>query len=131
MGDAERIGDTLSVGHLTATTLLEDGATYDTAGAALHADSELAVVVGVGYAPALELVDLDNADAGAETVVATNIFHRAVAFGSVGEDVPPLGGLIVNGVVRATQAVPDIRARVRSAERVLAAVGERSSEAIG
>lgn len=124
-GAAERLGDTLSVGHLTTATLLDDGATYDSGGAELHADAEIAVVVGVGYAPALELVDLHNAAAGAESVVATNIFHRAVAFGSVGEGMPPLGSLVVNGVVRAADAVPDVRARMRSAERVLEAVGER------
>jgi hypothetical protein len=125
VGDAERIGDTLSVGHLTTTTLLEDGAAYDTAGAELHADAEIAVVVGVGYAPALELVDLHNAGAGAETVVATNIFHRAVAFGHTADGLPSQGALLLNGVVQASESVPDVGERIRSAQQVLAAVGER------
>ena len=124
-GDSERLGDTLSVGHLTTTTLLEDGATYDSAGAELHADAEIAVVVGVGYAPALELVDLHNSDAGAETVVATNIFHRAVAFGQTADRLPSEGALLVNGVERARARVPDVGERMRSAEQVLRAVGER------
>src|SRR5436190_7239511 len=76
VGGAERIGKTLAVGHLTTSTLLEDGETYDAGGAAIHADAEVAVVVGVGYAPALELVDLSNAGDGADAVVATNILHR-------------------------------------------------------
>ena len=75
--------------------------------------------------PALELVDLGNAGDGAETVVATNIFHRAVAFGPPRRELPAKGSLVVNGVVRATEPVPEIGERMRSAELVLASVGER------
>lgn len=125
LGDAERIGATVSVGHLTAATLLEDGETYESGGGELHADAEIAVVVGAGYAPALELVDLSSAGDGAEAVVAANIFHRAVAFGPPGRQLPATASLLVNGVVRATDVMPDVSGRIRSADRVLAAVGER------
>jgi 2-keto-4-pentenoate hydratase len=108
--------------------VLEPGAEFATHGAALHADAEVAVVVGTGYAAALELVDLSNAAEGAETVVATNIFHRAVAFGAARAQLPASGSLVVNGVVRASGAVPDVAARMRSAEQVLATVGERFEE---
>ena len=91
----------------------------------MHADAEVAVVVGVGYAPALELVDLSNDGAGAETVVATNIFHRAVAFGPLRTEVPASGSLIVNGDVRARAPVAELEERMREAADVLAAVGER------
>jgi len=126
VGDAERIGGTLSVGHLTTSTLLEDGQTYDAGGAAIHADAEVAVVVGVGYAPALELVDLSNAGDGADAVVATNIFHRAVAFGDTRIHLPAEleGRLVVNGEVRTRAPVPRLDDRLAEAAAVLAAAGE-------
>ena len=125
VGDAERLGEMGSVGHITTTTRLDDGATYHSAGAELHADAEIAVVVGLGFAPALELVDLSNSDAGPEKIVKTNIFHRAVAFGQTADRLPSEGALLVNGVVRASEPVPDVGERLRSAEQVLAALGER------
>ena len=127
VGDAERIGDTVSVGHLTDATLLPDGATYDTGGADLHADAEIAVIVGSGYAAALELVDLGNANAGAELVVSTNIFHRAVAFGDTRARLPDQldGRLVVDGVVRASASAQPIAGRLEEAEQVLATVDER------
>ena len=128
VGDAERIGKTLSVGHLTTATLLEPGATYRTRGAQLHADAEIAVVVDRGYAAALELVDLSNARDGAEEVVATKIFHRAVAFAEVRRALPAdlEGRLVVNGAVRAAAPVAaDIAERIRAAAEILAAAGER------
>jgi hypothetical protein len=130
VGDAERIGDTLSVGHLTRATLLEPGGTYETGGARLHADAEVAVVVGVGYAAALELVDLTDAADGAEAVVAANIFHRAVAFGETHPRLPDglVGRLLVDGAVRASGPVARVEERIAEAARVLAAVRERLEE---
>jgi 2-keto-4-pentenoate hydratase len=128
VGDAERLGGTLSVGHLTTTTLLEPGATYDAAGARLHADAEIAVLIGDGYAAAIELVDLANAGDSAAAVVATNIFHRAVAFGQPQPVLPARleGRLLVNGTLRAAgQAPRDVAARIGAAAEILAAVGER------
>jgi hypothetical protein len=77
MGDRERIGAGPVIGHLTTATLLTAGATFRAAGiAAPHAH------VGV---------------------VATHVFHRAVAFAPVtcaqmATDVS--GQLVVGGTVR-------------------------------
>jgi hypothetical protein len=135
MGDRERIGEELAVGHLTSRTRLESGSTY-TVGAAelLHADAEVALEIGpgeaiVGFGVALELVDLASPPDHPEAVVAENIFHRAVAFGPSRPALPPDGveaRLIVNGEIRdAGRSSPGLHDRVRAAARVLAAVGER------
>src|SRR5215213_4271616 len=143
VGDAERIGDELAVGHLTSATLLAPGAAYPAGEAAgLHADAEVAFQVGPapggdrgqeawalsGVGVALELVDLAGPGTP-EAAVAANIFHRAVAFGPFRP--PPLpsgvhGRLLVNGRQAASAPVAgDVAARVAAAARVLAAVGER------
>ena len=131
-GEGERIGDEIGVGHLTSATTLEDGSTYRGGGGDLHADAELAVEVGpdgriVRYAAALELVDLAGDDPP-EEVVATNVWHRAVAFGPFVDTLPQglEGALVVEGERRATGPVPhDAADRVAAVERVLAAAGER------
>jgi 2-keto-4-pentenoate hydratase len=144
VGDAERIGDQLAVGHLTTATLLAAGATFPSNTATLNADAEVALVLSrdlapdagtagarqaiAAYAAALELVDLGNADDGAEAVIATNIFHRAVAFGPPQATMPEgvEGRLIVSGQVRASAPVSvDVAARLCAAARVLAGMGER------
>jgi 2-keto-4-pentenoate hydratase len=82
----------------------------------------------VGYAAALELVDLDNAPGNAEDIVATNIFHRAFALGGSARELPPLveARLLVDGDVRATGQAPNTFAeRIRTAAGILHAVGER------
>jgi 2-keto-4-pentenoate hydratase len=98
MGDRERIGSGPVIGHLTSATRFSDEASCAAgAGADLHADAEVAIEiacdVGAGvtaenaraaikaYGAALELVDLGPVPGGPEGIVATNIFHRAVAFG--------------------------------------------------
>ncbi|MFL5945402.1 MAG: hypothetical protein ACJ74C_08200 [Gaiellaceae bacterium] len=126
VGDAERLGETVAVGHLTRATLLEPGAMYETRGARLHADAEIAAIVGGGYAAALELVDLGNRDAGPEVVVATNIFHRAVSFGEPQASLPdPVEGrLLVDGDVRAAAHARRFEERLAQVELVLATVGE-------
>jgi hypothetical protein len=130
-GDGERIGDEIAVGHLTSATVLADGGIYQGRDEDLHADAELAVELGPGgaiarYAPALELVDLAGDDEP-EEVVATNVWHRAVAFGRFADDLPPglEGALVVNGERRAREWVPsDAAERVAAVGRVLDAVGE-------
>jgi 2-keto-4-pentenoate hydratase len=141
VGDAERIGDEIAVGHLTTTTLHAPGATFTADTAALHADAEVAFLLGrdlgpdadeadarraiAAYAAALEIVDLGNAGDGADAVIATNIFHRAVAFGPPGSALPDTGRLIVGGETRASGSVsPDLAARLCAAARLLGAVGE-------
>ncbi len=134
VGDAERIGNELALGHLTSATLLEPDASYSAAGAGdLRADAEVAFEVGPGQAitgvgVALELVDLAG-PGDPEAVVAANIFHRAVAFGPF--RLPPLptglrGRLLVNHRPAESAPVADgVAGRVAAAARVLAAMGER------
>jgi 2-keto-4-pentenoate hydratase len=64
----------------------------------------------------------------AEEIVATNIFHRAVAIGPFAKHLPARleGSLVVNGEVRAENAAPRTFAeRIRTAGDILAAAGER------
>jgi 2-keto-4-pentenoate hydratase len=140
-GDRERIGEGPVVGHLTSATVLEPGTAYRPTGVvALHADAEVFLELGrdvsagddmraaiSGYGAALELVDLGPPD-GADAIVATNIFHRAVAFGPVQPALPHgelEGALIINGQLRAAApAARDHAAILRAIARLLDAVGE-------
>jgi hypothetical protein len=130
-GDAERIDGEVAVGNLTAATTLADGGTYRGGGGELRADAEVAVELGPrgeisGYAAALEICDLARRGAP-EEIVASNIFHCAVAFGRFREMLPPdvSGALVVNGEVRAASRIADdVGDRVTAVARVLAAVGE-------
>ena len=130
-GDRERIDGELVVGHLTSETALEPGDVY-TDGTSLHADAEIALELGdehviTGYGAALELVDLGS-DGDAEAIVASNIFHRAVAFGPVRRTLPSRtdATLVVNGVVQATAPVAeDFAATLKRVATVLDGVGER------
>jgi hypothetical protein len=144
MGASERIGDHPAVAHLTSATRLDPGAIYRTVDAVdLRADVEVAVELGrdvdpeedaaaafaaiSGFCAALELVDLGQA-ADAEWIVATNIFHRAVAFGDPRPSLPRAvrGRLLVDGTVRDAAAAPDdLGERLHAAACVLAAVGEK------
>jgi 2-keto-4-pentenoate hydratase len=120
------------IGYLTSATALRSGAAHSAAGAAeLCVDSELAVELGrdgalARYAAALELVDL--ADVGdAEEIVATNVFHRAVAFGPWQRALPNdvAGALVVDGVTLARAAVErDHAEKARAVAALLDAVGE-------
>jgi len=54
--------DEPQLGHLTSATRIEDGGSYAPRGdRELRAEAELAVVVGAGYAAAIELVDVRSA----------------------------------------------------------------------
>ena len=75
-------------GYLTSDGLLEDGAEWSLGeGGAVVVESELAVELGddgrtiVALLPALELADPPDLERDPETILAGNIFHRAVAFG--------------------------------------------------
>jgi 2-keto-4-pentenoate hydratase len=137
VGDRERIGDEVAVGHLTPATLLEPGAIYEPSdGELLHADVELAVELGadgaiVGYGVALELVDLRSPPDTPEDVVVANVFHRAVAFGPPRPDAPPrleARAFVDGGLREAATTRLDMKERLRAAARVLASVGERLEE---
>lgn len=146
IGERERIGGEIAVGHLTSATLLAPGGSYRHSSdvAELRADAELAVELvrtieatstprviaeAIGaYMPALEIVDLRRLAGEPDAVVAANIFHCGVAFGpavpSPTGDVH--GSLVVNGKVEASAAGPDdLTGRIAAAARILAAVGER------
>jgi 2-keto-4-pentenoate hydratase len=139
VGQAERIGAHPAVGHLTTATVLEPGATFDGAGStALHADVEVLVELTADVVPgedieavfgvALELVDLERAECPPETIIAENIFHRAVAFGRTRHPSVPdglSGRAIVDGEVRACAPAAAVTARMHAAAEVLAAIGER------
>ena len=134
IGDRERIGDEIAVGHLTSATRLERGQSYTPAeGEDLHADAEVAVEIGAdgaiaAYGAALELVDLRSPPDTPEDVVAANVFHRAVTFAQTWGALPPDGveaQLLVNGEVRdAARSARDLEEKVQAAARILAAVGE-------
>ena len=144
MGGRERIGGTIAVGHLTSATAFASGARVEIADGKLRADAEVFVELGAridsgadaravaaairGYGPALELVDLAPLAGEPESIVATNIFHRAVAFGDV-RDAPPKGveaAIFVNSELREAAPAPeDLPERLAQAAAVLAAVGER------
>jgi hypothetical protein len=131
-GARESVGGKFVVGNLTSATVLADGSRYESGGRDLHADVEVAVEIGEeeaisGYGVALEIVDLAGDDEG-EAAVAANVFHRAVAFGPMGQALPtpPVARLIVNGEVRAEKTAPDdIRGRVGAASDILDALGDR------
>lgn len=84
----ERLGiDRPVVGHLTSATLLGADGSHSLAGADRPmAEPEIAIEVGpdrtiAGLAPAIEIANIDRALDDAAEIVATNIFHRAVAIG--------------------------------------------------
>jgi 2-keto-4-pentenoate hydratase len=134
MGDREGIDGHIVVGHLTSATLLESGATHRAELAEdLHVDVEAYVeldgdgpeAIG-GYGVALEIVDLTPLQREPDSIVATNIFHRAVSFGPLSPDEPSNAevGLRVNGELRRTNPWPaDISTRLTAAAEVLEADG--------
>ena len=132
IGDRERVGATVVVGHLTSATVLQPGAVYDVLGDALHADAEIAVEIGAtgeiaAYAPALELVDLGGPRDDAYWAVVGNVFHRAVAFGDWTPAWPGEleAALVVNGAIRRSgTSTIDVGGRVAEAKRVLQAAGQ-------
>ena len=83
------------VGYLTDTRIVDPGATVSLAGwVAPAVEVELAVRVGAdgaiaGLGPALELVDLDISFDDIEPVLAGNICHRHVVFGTEVTDTDP------------------------------------------
>jgi 2-keto-4-pentenoate hydratase len=132
IGDRERLGDEIAVGHLSSATLLQSGDSYTPEdGEALYADAEVAVEIGAdgqiaGYGAALELVDLRAPPNTPEDVVAQNVFHRVVAFGPFTSRLPTgEARLVVDGELRDEgRSSADLVARLREAARILEAVGE-------
>ena len=145
MGDRESIGGQIAVGYLTSETVVDSAAPYwADDGAELHADAEAMVELGndvdpsagpdavadaiARYGAALEIVDLAPVAGEPESVVATNVFHRVVAFGDLSstptEELKVT--LSVNGRVQAYGRWPrDLPERLQKAALVLAAGDEQ------
>jgi 2-keto-4-pentenoate hydratase len=103
----EKLGiDGPLAGFLTSDGLLESGAEVSLDRGPIVIESEVAVELGddartiVALLPALEVADQPDLDQDVETILAGNIFHRAVAFGPrVATDAPGAGRILVNGEV--------------------------------
>jgi 2-keto-4-pentenoate hydratase len=123
------------LGYVTTASVLPEGGTYDASGdRELRAETELVIDVGpggtvLGFAVALELVDVARPPDGLEEIVAANIFHRAVVLGpSVPLQAAPFGRatLTIGGAEReAAEVDVDATAIVARIGELLALVGER------
>ena len=126
-------------GFLTTNGLLEDGAEWSLGNEGeVIVESEVAVELGddarsiVALLPALELADPPDLSQDVDTILAGNIFHRAVAFGPrVETDAPGAGRIIVNGQVQheidAEWAGANLEAMVEAVAARLEAADERLS----
>ena len=93
-------------GFLTTDGLLESGAEVSLSDGPVVVESEVAVELGddarsiAALLPALEVADPPDLDQDVETILAGNIFHRAVAFGPrVDAREPGAARILVNGKV--------------------------------
>jgi 2-keto-4-pentenoate hydratase len=102
----EKLGiDGPLAGFLTSNGLLQDEAEWSLGNEGeVVVESEVAVEIGddgrsvVALMPALELADPPDLSQDVETILAGNIFHRAVAFGPrVETDAPGAARILVNG----------------------------------
>jgi hypothetical protein len=145
MGESERGGGDPVIGYLTTATEHRPGGRCAVAGLmSPHADAEVAIELACdipadadasraaaaigGWATALELCDLGDAAAGAEEIVAANVFHRAFAVGQfrprARED--PVAALLVDGIeFDAAPAEADYGALLVRVARLLDAFGLR------
>jgi 2-keto-4-pentenoate hydratase len=134
----ERLGiDRPLAGFLTTNGLLEDGAEWSLGSdGEVVVESEVAVELGedarsiVALLPALELADPPDLDQDVETILAGNIFHRAVAFGPrVETGSPGAARILVNGeeqhAVDAERAGANLDEMVEAVARRLEAANER------
>jgi 2-keto-4-pentenoate hydratase len=122
-------------GFLLSDGVREDGAEVSLDDGPVVVESEVAVELGpdgrsiVALLPALEVADPPDLDQDVETILAGNIFHRAVAFGPRVETNEPGGGrVLVNGEVEHVMAPGDTSAHleemVEAVRKRLAAVDE-------
>jgi 2-keto-4-pentenoate hydratase len=126
-------------GFLTTNGLLEDGAEWSLGNEGeVIVESEVAVELGddarsiVALLPALELADPPDLSQDVNTILAGNIFHRAVAFGPrVETDAPGAARILVNGQVQheidAERAGANLEAMVEAVAARLEAANERLS----
>jgi hypothetical protein len=146
VGSRERIGSHIAVGYLTTDTVVAAGeqAVAIADSAHLHVDAELCVELGADVIenadtdavrgaiarcwPALEIVDLAPRVGEPESIVASNVFHRTVAFGDAPVPLASMDGVEVhvNGQLQERASWPiDVPQRISSAAVLLAGVGER------
>src|ERR687892_1027413 len=136
----EKLGiDRPLAGFRTSDTLLEDGAEWSLGNEGeVIVESEVAVELGddarsiVALLPALELADPPDLTQDVDTILAGNIFHRAVAFGPrVEAGAPGAARILVNGSVQhevdAERAGANLDAMVEAVAARLAAANERLS----
>ena len=127
--------DRSAVGHLTTGTLLGADGAHSLIGAQKPvAEPEIAIEVGpdgtiAGLAPAIEVADIDRPLEDVGQIVATNIFHRAVAIGpsvqlTSAEGIEAI--LTVNGdeVGSADAGATDLGAIITLVDETLRAAGE-------
>jgi 2-keto-4-pentenoate hydratase len=132
----EKLGiDAPLAGFLSTDGVLEDGAEVSLDDGPVVVESEVAVELGsdarsiVALLPALEVADPPDLDQDVETILAGNIFHRAVVFGPRVETNEPGGGrVLVNGEVEHVMAPAETSAHleemVEAVRKRLAAVDE-------
>jgi 2-keto-4-pentenoate hydratase len=135
----EKLGiDGPLAGFLTSNGLLEDGAEFSLDDGPVIVESEVAVELGddarsiVALLPAIVVADMPDLDQDVETILAGNIFHRAVAFGPrVATNEPGGGRILVNGEVEHVLAPGETGAHLERMVEVvakrLAAAGEEMS----
>jgi 2-keto-4-pentenoate hydratase len=131
----EKLGiDAPLAGFLTRNGLLEDGAEWSLGDEGeVVVESEVAVELGddarsiVALLPALELADPPDLSLDVDSILAGNIFHRAVAFGPrVETDAPGAARILVNGEV---QHEVDAERAGGNLEAMVEAVATRLAEA--
>jgi 2-keto-4-pentenoate hydratase len=128
----QRLGtDRPLVGFLTDGGLIEDGATVALEGwTAPMLEAEIAVVVGEGLAPAIELADLHPPPDDVERILAGNIFHRRILLGPVSPPRDVVVRLLRDGTRIASTSTPsaltgELDDVVRLTAELLEAHGER------
>jgi 2-keto-4-pentenoate hydratase len=111
--------DSPLAGFLTTNGLLDDGAEVSLSDGPVVVESEVAVELGedarsiVALLPALEVADPPDLDQDVETILAGNIFHRAVAFGPRVDAVEPgAARILVNGDVEHEVAPAETKAHL-------------------
>jgi 2-keto-4-pentenoate hydratase len=120
-------------GFLSTDGLLEDGAEVSLDDGPFVVESEVTVELGddarsiAALLPAIELTDPPDLDQDVETILAGNIFHRAVAFGPrVETQTPGAARILVNGEVEHALAPGETGAHL---EEMVGAVASRLNAA--
>jgi 2-keto-4-pentenoate hydratase len=128
----QRLGtDRPLVGFLTDGGLIPDGATVAIGDwTTPMIEAEIAVVVGEGLAPAIELADLHPPPEDPEPIMAGNIFHRRVLLGPVSPPADVIARLLRDGEELASTDTPaaltgTLDDVVRLTSELLEAHGER------